>query len=159
MPPDARDFSHRAQLTELIDGPCSRDQLRACLRDVARLNRWFLGYRPTLQWLESLILGAESRPIHILDVGCGYGDGLRRIERWAHTRGIAVELTGIDINPDAIAIAAEASDLAANPAPSAPQEILLRTTAKTAPETVALLERFWHRLGFSPRFEPEQLSS
>jgi SAM-dependent methyltransferase len=109
MPPDALDFSHRAQLTELIDGPCSRDQLRACLRDVARLNRWFLGYRPTLEWLESLVLGAESRPIHILDVGCGFGDGLRRIERWAHARGIAVELTGIDINPDAIAIAAEAT--------------------------------------------------
>ncbi len=109
MPPDALDFAHRAQLTERLDGPCSREELRACLRDVARLNRWFLGYRPTREWLESLVLGAESRPIHILDVGCGYGDGLREIERWAHGRGIAVELTGIDINPDAIAIAAEAT--------------------------------------------------
>jgi SAM-dependent methyltransferase len=109
MLPDKLDFRHRAQLTERIDEPCSRDELRACLRDVARLNRWFLGYRPTLQWLESLVLGARSRSIHILDVGCGYGDGLRRIEQWAHMRGIAVELTGIDINPDAAAIAAEAT--------------------------------------------------
>jgi hypothetical protein len=32
---------------------------------------------------------------------------LRRIERWAKTRSVGVELTGIDLNPDAIAIAAE----------------------------------------------------
>ena len=76
------------------------------------------------------------------------------------TRLSIADLANCTYRPDkCIAIAAEASDLAANPAPSAPQEILLRTTAKTAPETVALLERFWHRLGFSPRFEPEQLSS
>jgi 3-hydroxybutyryl-CoA dehydrogenase len=58
-----------------------------------------------------------------------------------------------------IAIAAEAAALtgkteAANPqANSARPEILLRTTAQTAPETIALLERFWRQLGFAPRFE------
>ena len=106
---DAIDFSHRAELTERMDEPCSRDELRACLRDVARLNRWFLGYRPVLSWLDSLDLGHSKSPIHILDVGCGYGDGLRRIEKWASERGIAVELTGLDLNPDAVSIAEEAS--------------------------------------------------
>jgi len=111
MPSDTLDFAHRAHLTELIDGPCPREELRRCLHDVARLNRWFLGYRPTLEWLASVVplIAAPLRPVRILDVGCGYGDGLRRIERWAHARGISVELTGIDINPDAVAIAAEAS--------------------------------------------------
>ena len=46
MPRSAPDFSRRAQLTELMDEPCSREQLRACLRDLARVNRWFMGYRP-----------------------------------------------------------------------------------------------------------------
>ena len=92
-----------------MDEPCSREELRACLRDLARLNRWFLAYRPLLDWLDSVVPAAGRQPIRILDVGCGYGDGLRRIERWARARGIAVELTGIDINPDTIAIAAEAS--------------------------------------------------
>jgi SAM-dependent methyltransferase len=106
---DALDFAHRAQLTELIDGPCRREELRPCLRDVARLNRWFLGYRPTLEWLASVAPSASRPPVRILDVGCGYGDGLRRIECWAGARGIDVELVGIDINPDATAIAAEAT--------------------------------------------------
>jgi SAM-dependent methyltransferase len=109
MPSETLDFGHRAELTEIIDEPCSREQLRPCLRDVARLNRWFLGYRPALEWLESITPAVSARPIRILDVGCGYGDGLRRIERWARARGIAVESTGIDINPDAVAIAAEAT--------------------------------------------------
>lgn len=114
MPSDAIDFRYRARLTELMDEPCSRDQLRACLRDIARLNRWFLAYRPLSRWLDSFATtpGATTSalmPLHIVDVGCGYGDTLRRVERWACTRGIAVELTGIDLNPDAVAIAAEAT--------------------------------------------------
>jgi SAM-dependent methyltransferase len=109
MPSEAIDFSHRAALTELMDEPCSRAELRACLRDLSRLNRWFLAYRPLLDWLSSVDASSSTRPLHILDVGCGFGDGLRRIERWANARGIAVELTGLDLNPDAIAIAAEAT--------------------------------------------------
>jgi 3-hydroxybutyryl-CoA dehydrogenase len=50
-----------------------------------------------------------------------------------------------------VAIAAEARDLAGNPG----AEILLRTTTRTTPETVALLDDFWRRLGFTPTFEPD----
>jgi SAM-dependent methyltransferase len=112
MPPDVLDFSRRAELSELpelMDEPCSREVMRACLSDLARVNRWFLAYRPLLTWLDSLGLRANSSPVRILDVGCGYGDGLRRIEQWATERNIPVELTGCDLNPDTIAIAAEAS--------------------------------------------------
>jgi SAM-dependent methyltransferase len=112
MPPDVLDFSRRAELSELpelMDEPCSREVMRACLCDLARVNRWFLAYRPVLTWLDSLGLRANSGPVRILDVGCGYGDGLRRIEQWATERNIPVELTGCDLNPDTIAIAAEAS--------------------------------------------------
>jgi SAM-dependent methyltransferase len=108
MQPSAIDFRHRAQLSEHMDEPCSREVLRAYLRDLARVNRWFLAYRPVLQWLNSLGL-ASSKPIHILDVGCGYGDGLRRIEKWASKRNISVRLTGVDLNYDAVEIAKEAS--------------------------------------------------
>jgi 2-polyprenyl-3-methyl-5-hydroxy-6-metoxy-1,4-benzoquinol methylase len=45
----------------------------------------------------------------LLDVGFGDGDMLRRIARWADRRGIAAELTGIDLNPRSVAAALEAS--------------------------------------------------
>jgi SAM-dependent methyltransferase len=108
MPLSAPDFRVRAQLSELMDEPCSPDVMRACLGDLARVNRWFLGYRPTLNWLDT-IEWPEPGQLRILDVGCGYGDALRRIETWARERGKAVELTGLDLNPDTIAIASEAS--------------------------------------------------
>ena len=107
MPHDGLDFSRRAQLSELMDEPCSREVIEACLRDLARVNRWFGAYRPLLRWLDEMRPQTGSEPLRILDVGCGYGDGLRRIERWASERGVAVELTGIDLNPDSIAIAAK----------------------------------------------------
>ncbi|MGA3009872.1 MAG: methyltransferase domain-containing protein [Terracidiphilus sp.] len=111
MLPNAPDFRHRAQLTEMMDEPCSREQLRGCLRDLALTNRLTMAYRPLLSWLDSLQFtrSRQANPIHILDVGCGYGDSLRRIERWAKRRGVAVVLTGLDLNPDATVIAAQAS--------------------------------------------------
>lgn len=107
--PDLTRRTPPADLPELMDQPCTRAELRACLKDLAWLNRTLLGYRPTITWLESLNLKAGPSAIRILDVGCGYGDTLRRIERWAQSRNIHVELTGLDLNPDATAIAAEAS--------------------------------------------------
>lgn len=112
MPPEALDFSRRAQLSELMDEPCAREELRACLRDLAKVNRWLLAYRPLLQWLDSLDLAQMSEPVRILDVGSGYGDVLRRVERWARSRGVRVKLTGLDLNPDTRAIAVEASPAA-----------------------------------------------
>jgi SAM-dependent methyltransferase len=105
------DFRHRAHSTELMDEPCSRDTLRACLRDIARTNRWTFAYRPLLNWLDEIVVARPSlgEPMRILDAGCGYGDGLRRVEQWAWDRGIDVNLIGLDLNPDATAIAAEAS--------------------------------------------------
>jgi SAM-dependent methyltransferase len=114
MLPNTLDFSRRAQLTERMDEPCSREELRACLRDLAKTNRWLMAYRPMLHWLNALALPPHAHPLRILDVGCGYGDGLRRIEQWAKARGVQVELTGLDRNADATAIASEASAAESN---------------------------------------------
>lgn len=50
-----------------------------------------------------------------------------------------------------VAIAAEAAALTG----AGERELLLRTTAHTTAETVALLDGFWRGLGFLPRFEAE----
>ena len=46
---DFRRRAEPAQLPELMDEPCSRDELRACLRDLEKVNRWFRAYRPVLR--------------------------------------------------------------------------------------------------------------
>ena len=106
------DFAHRTQpenLPEWMDQPCSRDELRACLRDLALVNRLFLANRSTFHWLESLRLERLGEPVRILDVGCGDGDLLRRMDQWAGDRGIPVELTGLDVNANCVAVAREAA--------------------------------------------------
>jgi SAM-dependent methyltransferase len=95
-------------LPELMDGDCSYEDFRGCLGSLEQINRWLLGYRPTLAWLKRLPPGLVD-PVHIVDVGCGGGDLLRQISAWARRRGIAVELTGIDLNPYAARAAAEST--------------------------------------------------
>ena len=85
-------------LPELMDDDCSYEDFRGCLRSLEQINRWLLGYRPTLAWLAQLPHGLRD-PVHIVDVGSGGGDLLRQIAGWARRRGIAVQLTGIDLNP------------------------------------------------------------
>jgi SAM-dependent methyltransferase len=115
---DPIDFSQRADLDECMDGPCSYEDLRACLRDLAVVNRLTRAHRPILRWLERLMdarLTSHERdverphPLRIVDFGCGYGDMLRRIEGWAARRGTAVELIGVDVNANAIRAAREAT--------------------------------------------------
>jgi 3-hydroxybutyryl-CoA dehydrogenase len=68
------------------------------------------------------------------------------------TRLSIADLARCTYRPDkCVAIAAEASALSR----AAGGEILLRTVSCTTPETVALLDRFWRRIGFQPRFELE----
>jgi trans-aconitate methyltransferase len=99
MPPNTS-FAARAHLTELMDEPSSYEEFRDCLRDLEKVNRTVLSYRPTLRWLEQFA-GPAAAPLHIVDIGSGGGDTLRRIERWAQLRDLPVRLTGIDLNPHA----------------------------------------------------------
>ena len=96
-----------------MDGPCSYEELRDCLRHLAWVNRLTRAHRPVMLWMERVATGAErcahDRPLKIVDVGCGYGDMLRRIERWAGRRGVAVELVGVDVNANAVRAAREAT--------------------------------------------------
>jgi len=88
-----------------MDKPCGYAEFRDCLRDLEQVNRIVRTYPPTLRWLRQFARAkdglANNNPLHIVDVGCGGGDMLRRIEAWARTHQVAVKLTGIDLNPHA----------------------------------------------------------
>lgn len=106
------DFGFRSTAHELIDTePVGFDELRACLADLTRVNRLTLAYRPTFEFFDRLVERGlpKGRPLEVVDVGSGYGDMLRKIDAWAERRGIAVSLTGVDLNPWAQRAAAEAT--------------------------------------------------
>ncbi len=103
-----RSLATRALEDEQMDAPDLDPALYAAiLSDLAKVNRWTLAARPTLDFL-ARALGAR-RAFRLLDVGFGDGDMLRAIARWAHRRGIAADLVGVDLNPRSAGIAAAAT--------------------------------------------------
>lgn len=142
MPPDTLSFHRRAQLTELMDEPCPYEEFRDCLRDLEQVNRTVLAYRPTLHWLRQFATSA-TEPLHILDVGSGGGDMLRRIERWARHSHTPVRLTGLDLNSHAARSAREFAP------PSSQIEFLTSDVFSFAPPAsvdIVLSSLFTHHL-------------
>ena len=98
----AVDFTRRNDLTELMDSDATDfATFRACLVDLAKVNRLTLAYRPTMRFLAKLASSGglpRDRPVTIVDVGSGYGDTLRTIDRWGAQHGFDLRLTGVDLN-------------------------------------------------------------
>lgn len=96
------DFSRRSDTSELMDGPCDFETFRGCLSDLAQVNVVTLGHRATLHFLEDLRRQGRIRrgqTTRIVDVGSGYGDLLRAIDRWGARHGLSLHLAGVDLNP------------------------------------------------------------
>jgi SAM-dependent methyltransferase len=107
------DLSVRHLGPEIMDeGGLDYPEYLACMSDLSRVNAFTLAYLPTLAFLERLRREGrlpEGRPLEVLDVGFGYGDMLRSIDRWARRRRVPVALTGVDLNPWAAETAAAAT--------------------------------------------------
>lgn len=98
------DLSRPVQAEEQMDAADLPPKIYAAvLRDLSAVNGWTLAARPTIGFLDRIARNGE--PLHILDVGYGAGDMLRRIARWSRRRGIRCELVGIDINPNSAPVA------------------------------------------------------
>jgi SAM-dependent methyltransferase len=94
----------RVMVPEAMDGAAVTEaDLGRALADLDRLTAAGLAHRPVLGWLERITRGRGR--LVVLDVGCGSGDLLRRIARWAEARGVALALEGIDVNPATVAVA------------------------------------------------------
>ena len=120
-------LAERRRADELMDDPAlPAETYHAVLADLAKVNRITMAHRPTLAFLDKAVGGRSH--FSLLDVGFGDGDMLRAIAAWADRRGIAAELTGIDLNPRSKS-AAEAK-----PSPSAPIRYLAGDYADLAGE-------------------------
>ena len=109
----ALNLSRRYDLTELMDSDATDfDTFRACLVDLAKVNRLTLAYRPTMRFFAQLTAAGRlprDRAVTIVDVGSGYGDMLRKIDRWGAQQGLTLDLVGVDLNPWSAKAAAEAT--------------------------------------------------
>ncbi len=81
----------------------SNDALRQNLDELEFLNSWLGSHKLVLKGLAKIIRffskSITQKKIRIADLGCGGGDVLRAIEKWAQKNNILVELFGFDANP------------------------------------------------------------
>jgi SAM-dependent methyltransferase len=102
-------FAGRARTLERRETEAtSPEDLARCLRDIDRLTVLARGHHLSFAWLDRLPAG-RSR-LSVLDIGCGDGALLRRIHAWARRAGRAVALSGVDLDPRAIAAARAVTD-------------------------------------------------
>lgn len=102
------EFKQRSSQAELLDAPnIPRQLLFQNLRELDLVNRTLGGHAVTLAGIKKLI--TDKNKIYTLaDIGCGGGDVLIYIARWARKNGYRVQLIGVDINKDVIEYMKEA---------------------------------------------------
>ncbi len=106
------DLEHRRDEAEWLDSAdLNPADLERVLHDLATFNQIFLGHYPLLHWLgQAVRTSRNGAPLTVVDVGCGYGDLLRAMRRWARRRKVDLNLVGVDLNPETIRIAQAATN-------------------------------------------------
>lgn len=98
-------FKQRSDKKELLDAEAiPATDLYRNLQELETINKLLGGHTVTLQALEQLQL-KKGKVYTLLDIGCGGGDTLRAIAVWAASKGLSIELTGVDLKADCIAYA------------------------------------------------------
>jgi 2-polyprenyl-3-methyl-5-hydroxy-6-metoxy-1,4-benzoquinol methylase len=99
-----RSLGQRTRDDEQMDDPSLDPKVYdEVLKGLGRVNAWTFAARPTLDFLSRATRGRTG--FSLLDVGSGEGGMLRVVAQWAKKRGLAAELTGIDLNPKSEAVA------------------------------------------------------
>jgi ubiquinone/menaquinone biosynthesis C-methylase UbiE len=99
-------FRKRNNSKELLDGdniPFKDIQLN--MMELDRINSLLGGHAITNTAVEQFLENSGNEIVHIAEIGCGGGDNLRSIKKWADKNQKNVALTGIDINSECIAFA------------------------------------------------------
>lgn len=95
-------FKTRSGESELMDSPdVSVQLLHKNLGELDMLNRYLGGHAISIKGIQQLITD-HDKVYHIVDLGCGSGDVLKYISRWARKAHFTVRLTGVDKNKAAI---------------------------------------------------------
>lgn len=105
----------RSSETEWLDDlATSPTLLERNLHQLELLNHFLGGHQSLLRGVGRALRFVGHRPLRVVDVGCGNGDGLRALDKWCSRRGLNVDLIGLDLNPAIIDIARRRSEAHAN---------------------------------------------
>ncbi len=81
------------------------------MKELDVINKHLGGHRVTIRGLQAFALQwPKSRPLQVLEIGCGGGDNLRVIKQWCLGVGQPVQLIGIDINEACVQYARSRGD-------------------------------------------------
>jgi len=95
-------FSQRSYELELLDAPnIPKELLFKNLRELDVVNRLLGGHAITLSGIKKLVVD-KTKTYRIVDIGCGGGDAMKQIAKWASANHFKIELIGVDMNADAI---------------------------------------------------------
>jgi len=96
-------FYQRSYELELLDAPnIPKELLFKNLRELDVVNRLLGGHAITLSGIKKLVTD-KNKIYHIIDIGCGGGDAMKQIAKWAKANNFKVKLIGVDMNADCIA--------------------------------------------------------
>lgn len=100
-------FVHRSDEEEIMDDlNSSGEVIDQTLYELDEINRKLGGNHVTIDGIKRLLIkNPPLRKITIADIGCGGGDILIEIAKWAAKKKLQVDLIGIDANPNIIEFA------------------------------------------------------
>ena len=70
------------------------------MQELDFINTWLGGHQITIEGIRAL--AKDKKTISVCEIGCGGGDNLRAVYRWAKKNKVQVEITGIDIKESCI---------------------------------------------------------
>ena len=100
------DFSQRKVEEELMDDLNSGGEvIETTLRELDIINKYLGGNRATIVPVQEYLRKHVGEETTILDLGCGSGEILKLIAKWADREKVKVKLIGVDANPNIVSYA------------------------------------------------------
>lgn len=103
-------LSLRSYQKELLDNEdIPFEDIKQNMKELDFINTWLGGHKITIQGIRQILSSssAAGKTVTICEIGCGGGDNLRAIDRWATKQHIPVRLIGIDKKRECIDYARE----------------------------------------------------
>lgn len=101
-------FKQRSSKKELLDrDDIPFDDIRRNMQELNVINQRLGGHAITISGLKAVIQKQLyfNHTLHVMEIGCGGGDNLRAIRKWALHMKLPVQLTGVDINGECVEFA------------------------------------------------------